>query len=107
MPAATTHLARQRDQLQEEVADRLKQMPVYEQLTNEAARAEQRLTSNEERMEQLHAEAAEKLPSYDNSRLFSYLYDRKFGTVDYRYRGLTRRLDRWLRPRETARPDAF
>ncbi len=88
--------AAQRDRLQEEVANRLKKIPEYERLTNEAARAEQRLTSNEARMEQMQREAAQKLPSYDNSQLFRYLYARKFGTSDYHYGGLTRRLDQWL-----------
>ena len=74
----------------------MKQMPEYQTLTNEAALAEQRLTQNEERMQQVNDEAGEKLPSYENSRLFMYLYNRKYGTSEYESRGLTKRLDRWL-----------
>ena len=87
---------RQRDELQEEVANRLKKMPEYAKLVNEAAMAEQQLTANEQRMEQVEKEAAEKLPSYDNSQLFRYLYDRDFGTGSYASKGFTRRMDRWL-----------
>lgn len=85
-----------RDELQEEVANRLKKMPEYEKLVKEAAMAEQQLTANEQRLEQVNQEAAEKLPSYDDSRLFRYLYDRDFGTGDYASKGFTRRMDRWL-----------
>ena len=88
--------AEERDQLQEIVSERLKQIPEYETLTNEAALAEHRLSQNEERMEQVHAEATEKMPSYENSRLFMYLYNRKYGTSEYKPRGMIRRMDRWL-----------
>ncbi|MEM9410328.1 MAG: hypothetical protein AAGA30_04395 [Planctomycetota bacterium] len=88
--------ANERDHLQEVVAKLLKQNTEYEELTNQAAQAEKRLTQNEERMAQVHNEAAQKLPSYDSSRLFRYLYDRKFGTPDYRATGMTRTIDRWL-----------
>ena len=88
--------AQQRDQLQEVVSDQLKQMPQYVELVDSAAIAEQQLSHNEERMMQVDQEAQNKLPSYDNSRLFTYLYKRKFATPDYRSKGLIKRLDRWL-----------
>jgi len=47
---------RRRDELQEEVANRLKKMSEYERLVKEAAMAEQQLTANEQRMEQVEQE---------------------------------------------------
>ena len=88
--------AEERDHLQEVVSEKLKQLPQYQELANQAALAEHRLTQNEERMKQVNEETAQKLPSYEESRLFQYLYDRKFGTPDYKSRGIIKRLDRWL-----------
>ena len=42
------------------------------------------------------AEAETKLPAYEESVLFQYLHDRKFGTPEYNEKGLERRWDRWL-----------
>ena len=88
--------AKQRDELQEVVANRLKGMQEYVDLSIEAAKAEQRLTANEQRLEQVEQESSQKLPSYDNSRLFKYLYDRNFGTGNYEGAGFIRRMDRRL-----------
>ena len=88
--------AEERDHLQEVVSENLKQMPEYQDLTNQAAIAEHRLTQNEERMKQVNSETAEKLPSYEESRLFKYLYDRNFATPHYKSKGIIKRLDRWL-----------
>ena len=88
--------AEERDQLQEVVSEKLKQIPEYETLTNEAAIAEHRLSQNEDRLEQVQEESSQKLPSYENSRLFMYLYSRKYGTGEYAPRGMVKRLDRWL-----------
>ncbi len=85
-----------RDRLQAVVAEKLKQDQVYIKRTKEAAVAELRLSQNEERLQQVNEDASRKLPSYENSRLFKYLHDRKFGTLDYQSTGLTRRIDRWL-----------
>lgn len=61
-----------------------------------AAQAEVALARDLERAEELAAEAKQKLPPYEQSRLFQYLWTRQFGTPQYRGRGFTARMDRRL-----------
>lgn len=89
-------LVEERGRLQQEVAARLKNDADFQQLSQEALAAEAILKRNEERAEEIRREADEKRPAFERSRLFSYLQRRKFGTSEYRYEGLTRRLDRWV-----------
>jgi hypothetical protein len=65
-------------------------------LSAAALAAEAELQRNEERIAEIRLDAQEKLPAYERSRLFQYLLERRFGTAEYRGRGLTRRLDRWV-----------
>src|SRR5690606_24910314 len=60
------------------------------------AEAERRLARDEERAQEMAREAAAKLPAYERSKLFQYLVKRQFGTPEYRFRGITRRLDAWV-----------
>lgn len=87
---------RQREQLQRTVAAALAENEEFQSLTAQALKVEAELDRMEQRVEEITREAAEKLPAYEGSRLFQYLYDRRFGTPDYHRRGLTRRLDRWV-----------
>ncbi len=87
---------RQRDQLQQQVATRLTEDPKFQHLTEQTLASEAELHRNEQRVEEILRDAQEKLPAYENSRLFQYLYKRRFGTPEYSLRGLTRRLDRWV-----------
>jgi hypothetical protein len=87
---------RQREQLQQTVAAALAENNKFQSLTAQALQAEAELDRMEQRVEEITREAAEKLPAYEGSRLFQYLYNCRFGTPDYRRRGLTRRLDRWV-----------
>ena len=47
-------------------------------------------------LDTLQSHADRKLPDYEESSLFSYLNDRKFGTPAYQEDGLERRWDRWV-----------
>jgi hypothetical protein len=85
-----------RETLEKEVAKRLAEHEEFQRLSIGTLQAEQRLTQDEGRVEEMQHEAAEKLPPYENSRLFQYLYQRRFATPDYAGRGLTKRLDRWV-----------
>ncbi len=93
---ALNEKVQQREQLQKVVTAQLADNKEFQQLSKEAVEAEAQLHKNEQRVTQSEQEATEKLPAYKNSRLFQYLYERKFGTPEYTYRGLTRRLDRWV-----------
>ncbi|MEM8945727.1 MAG: hypothetical protein AAGD11_11130 [Planctomycetota bacterium] len=86
----------EREQLETVVADRLKEHEQFQQISKQALAAEQELQRNEERIAEIKQEASDKLPAYENNRLFRYLYDRGFGTSEYKKKGLTRRLDRWV-----------
>lgn len=68
----------------------------FRELADRAAIAESALERAEANLQEIDQESARKLPAYDNSSLFRYLYDRGYGTQRYRSRGLTRSMDRWL-----------
>ncbi|MEZ6052837.1 MAG: hypothetical protein R3C02_15865 [Planctomycetaceae bacterium] len=87
---------RQRDLLQQQVTQTLSENPQFKHLTEQAVASELELHRNEQRVREIMREADEKLPAYEQSRLFQYLYRRGFGTPAYASRGLTRRLDRWV-----------
>ena len=55
-----------------------------------------RLERDEARLEEVRKDAAEKLPEYEASRLFTYLRDREFQTQRYAGSGWTKSWDRWL-----------
>lgn len=86
----------ERERLEDVVAEQLKSHDKFQQLSQQALVAEQELERNEERIAEIKQEASEKLPAYDNNRLFRYLYDRGYGTGEYKKKGLTRTLDRWV-----------
>ncbi len=85
-----------RDELEQAAARALAAMPDYVALTAAATQAEVRLARDTERAGEIAAEAKQKLPPYERSRLFQYLWERKFATPEYAARGLTARLDRRL-----------
>ena len=85
-----------RDQLERDAAAALAKDPAYPALAEQATQAEVCLARDSERAKELAAEAKQKLPPYEQSRLFQYLWNRKFGTAEYAARGLTARLDRWV-----------
>lgn len=93
---ALSQLNARRQELEQSAAERLRTDSTFQELSQQAISAEMQLKANEERAEELQLEAADKLPAYQRSRLFTYLYERRFGKPEYGYRGWTRSLDRWL-----------
>ncbi|MFG0260792.1 MAG: hypothetical protein ACF788_00125 [Novipirellula sp. JB048] len=83
-------------QIATQVEAALRQSDPFVRLSDRAAMAEAALERAEANLQEIDQEAARKLPAYDNSSLFRYLYDRRFGTQHYTHRGFTRRADRWL-----------
>ncbi len=86
----------EREKLETLVAERLHASEEFKQLSAQALESEHELERNEARVTDIKEEAAKKLPSYDRSRLFKYLYNAGYGTPRYQGTGLTRRLDRWV-----------
>jgi hypothetical protein len=85
-----------RDELLRMAAAELAKDPAYGALSAEATQAEVLLARDTARRDEIAAEAKAKLPPYETSRLFQYLWQRKFATAEYGKRGLTARLDRRL-----------
>ena len=78
------------------VEKRLQEDTQFVELADRAAIAEVALERAESNLHEIDQDAARKLPSYEASALFQYLYDRGYGEKKYKSRGLTRRIDRWL-----------
>ena len=78
------------------VESRLQEDSSFVQLADRAAAAEVALQRAESNLHEIDQDAVRKLPAYQSSALFKYLYDRNYGESEYRSRGLTRRIDRWL-----------
>lgn len=89
-------LSEKRDSLEAEAKRILDQDPSYVALRKDVDQATAQLMQNEQRVAELEQERAEKLPSYEAEPLFTYLVDRKYGTKEYRSKGLIRRLDSWV-----------
>ncbi|MFK7739062.1 MAG: hypothetical protein AB8H80_01970 [Planctomycetota bacterium] len=85
-----------RDGLYELVGQKLQERAGYAELEARARQAEVGLARDVERLEEIDAEAESKLPPYEDSRLFQYLWKRGFGTAEYKARGITRYYDRRL-----------
>lgn len=86
----------ERRRLEEIVAERLKAHDQFQELSQQAITAEHELERNEARIAEIKQEASEKLPAYDDNRLFKYLYDLGYGTAKYDKKGMGRQLDRWV-----------
>src|SRR5436190_9294420 len=82
--------------VQSQLARTLEADAEFQELSRNALRSEAELKRDEERVTQIAHEADEKRPAYERSRLFRYLQDQRYGTPEYRARGLVRRLDRWV-----------
>lgn len=88
--------AEEQDRLEEMVINLLLKHDEFQKLSRRALIAEEELERNEQRVAEIKNEAKEKLPSYEKDRLFRYLIDRDYGKPEYKKRGLTRMLDRWV-----------
>ena len=86
----------EQEELGAQVEQELKEDPKFVELSDRAAVAEAALERAEANLNEIEQDAAKKLPAYDESSLFKYLKDRKYGTAEYGKRGFTRRMDRWL-----------
>ncbi len=85
-----------REKLRAEVAEILKGNDDFQERSRLAHQAEEQLHRDEQRVADMARESAEKLPHYEKSRLFQYLYRRGFGTSDYKAKGWVRSIDRWV-----------
>ena len=89
-------ITKQRDELEQKLADRLQNDAQFQDQSRDAIRTEQELILNRGRVQEIQREASEKLPAYENSALFHYLYSRGFATPDYSAFWPFSALDGWL-----------
>lgn len=82
--------------LASEVETQLASDETFVTLSRQAAAAEAALERAENNLNEIEQDATRKLPGYEQSKLFQYLRERKFGTPEYGKRGFTRRMDRWV-----------
>ncbi len=96
LDASLTEAGKTQDERAARVEAELAADQRFAELSRQAAAAEVALERAEENLNEIEQDAARKLPSYEESTLFTYLRDRKYGTEQYRHRGFTRRMDRML-----------
>ena len=89
-------LVKRREALEPVVAAQLAQDPKFPELAKLADIARVALQRNQVRVTELQQTAKEKLPAYERSSLFQYLYRRQFATSQYASTGWARDLDRWV-----------
>ncbi len=87
---------KQREELEARVAETLSRNKDFQERSKLAIEAEERLHKNEGRVQEIERDASEKLPHYQKSRLFTYLYKRRFGTKDYKAASWVEEIDGWV-----------
>ncbi|MFH1588980.1 MAG: hypothetical protein ABIB43_00235 [archaeon] len=96
----TTHklndIVNKREELSALVNKELKENKEYHLTETRAEQAKQKLARNKLRVQEMNLDAKEKLPAFENNKLFMYLYNNKFGTDSHRKKGITRNLDSWV-----------
>lgn len=80
----------------ESVLATLAETPAYQALEEAMEQAEAVTDRAQQKLELSKTDRAEKGAPYEGDPLFSYLWARKFRTVDYKGRGLTKMLDSWV-----------
>lgn len=96
LTAAVADLTQRCDELATQLKTQLAGNTEFQRLSREAATCQAKLEQAQASLEAVSKDASAKLPRYERSRLFTYLARRRFGTPDYHWRGLTRRIDRWV-----------
>lgn len=84
------------EELTSQLTTKLTSDPDLQSLSRAAAEGQARLEQATANLKSVEEEVKTKLPPYERSSLFQYLWDSEFDTERYRRRGLSRRIDRWL-----------
>ena len=86
----------EREEIKAAIATDLSGNKEYAEFFPKAEQTKSRIEQNMMRVKEIETEAKQKLPAYDQNRLFKYLLRRKFGTPDYDHGWFVRRLDQWV-----------
>jgi DNA repair exonuclease SbcCD ATPase subunit len=87
---------KEHDKVKETVIKECNGNPKYNEIHSQANQAKERSEQNKRRVDEVQKEAKEKLPSYENNRLFSYLIERKYNTDAYIGNTITKKLDAFV-----------
>lgn len=96
LDAARDAAENQMDDLMEVVDGRLETDPAYQAQREKAEAAKATAEAAAAKAATSEKDRQEKGKAYEADPLFLYLWQRGFGTPDYRHRGLVRSLDRWV-----------
>lgn len=94
--AALEKLAENIDQAEQQTQARLNNDPDYSQQHSQAVEAERIAVHAETKASQSEEELESKGQPYRDDQLFMYLWQRGYGTDDYRAGGIARALDGWV-----------
>ncbi|VVB77970.1 Uncharacterised protein [uncultured archaeon] len=88
----------ERDSIRKSISEEIGKNDSYVKLDSLAKESNAKLDQNKKRVEEVEKEASEKLPIYENNKLFSYLSERKFGTPEYNETqgNMIKMLDSWV-----------
>jgi chromosome segregation ATPase len=84
------------EELTPQVEEKLAGDEAHQQLVEAADAAAATAENAAKKAEQAETDRKEKSVAYQKDMLFMYLWQRHFGTPQYRHGGLTRTLDRWV-----------
>jgi len=87
--------AAERDKLQSEIKEEFVKNSEYTALNSQAQQAKDKLEHNKQRVVEVQKEARQKLPDYNNNKIFVYLNSKNYGTDKYSAGGLAAKLDTW------------
>ncbi len=87
---------RERDKLMQSVDMRLLEHTEYKDLGDKAEQAKELIAQEDRRAKTYEEFTAPRLVDFRQDKRFSYLMKRKFGTDNYKGKGLSARFDNWL-----------
>lgn len=90
-----TH-TQERDKILAVINDELSKDADYTKIDNEAKKAQTRLQQDQKRVAEVETEAREKIPAFENNKIFSYLIKINYETSSYQQNGFRKKLDSWV-----------
>jgi chromosome segregation ATPase len=86
----------ERERLSKIVAIELSKNKSYTDTRTQAVEIDKQLTDYKKKVKEIEQDATERLPAYEENKLFSYLLGKNFGSPNYEGHGLVARLDAWV-----------
>jgi hypothetical protein len=87
---------KEHDKIKGAVMKECNEIPKYKEIYSQAGQARGKLEQNKERVDEVQNEAKEKLPAYENNKLFLYLIEKNYGADLYIGNTITKKLDAFV-----------